>query len=107
MAKRISRVTVTYHDLVEDEFLSSGEMREIMQRVGDEVARDAAENAPKRTTLGAESIAARTKLTSRGWEVDVSWSRRHYYLTFHENGTVRLRKRPFLVPALQRQQGKF
>lgn len=104
-----TRVTVDFYETpyFDDELMSSEQARRIMQTVGDAVADDAYAGAPKDTTLGAQSISARTALGPIGWEVSVSWSRRRYYMTFHENGTVRLRRRPFLVPALESQRGRF
>ncbi len=71
-----------------------------MLDLGVEVANDAAALAPKRTTLGAQSIRAEYAIGPDGRrEVRVSWDRDHFYMSFAEFGTEHQRATPFLRPA--------
>ena len=97
--------SVRYHDAAEREITRSPEFRDRMQEIGDVIADDAAEHAPRRTGAGAASIEAVTELGPAGWEVRISWQKPNYYLKFHESGTVHMPARPFLVPALNRARG--
>lgn len=63
--------------------------------------------APKRSGAGAESIRSEPVLDGLDWTVRISWDRDHYYMYFHERGTVRMPARPFLEPALEAAIGGF
>jgi hypothetical protein len=52
--------------------------------------------APKDTGAGAASIHAETVFNSGEWTARVSWDREHYYMGFHQLGTVSLPAQPFL-----------
>ena len=100
-----STVRLVYFKEAEDEFARSDLMRDFMQRVGDEIARDAERHAPVRHPVshgGARSIHAETNLTPKGWRAKISWDKTHYYLRFTETGTKYMPARPFLRPALER-----
>lgn len=95
---------VVYFDEAEREIVRSPEWRERMQEVGDRIASAARRRGPvgKPTHGGTASISAVTRLHPRlGWVTRVSWDKRHYYMTFPENGTVYQPERPFLRPALR------
>lgn len=66
------------------------------------VVRGARADAPKKTGAGAASIHSEPVLVNGMPGVAIGWDREHYYMRFHEQGTVRLPARPFLVPALDR-----
>jgi hypothetical protein len=91
-------------DVHEDEIkllMMSEETREFMYGIGDEVARLAEGFAPKRTGKAASTIHAEMFLRGDSWDADVSWTWPDaYYLYWHETGTVKMKARPFLVPAL-------
>ncbi len=95
---------VIYHEEAERELLFSGAWRERIGEVGDRIATDAREHAPvaAKSKGGALSISSAVDLhPKRGWQAKVSWDRRHYYMTFPENGTIYQAERPFLRPALK------
>lgn len=56
--------------------------------------------APRATGAGASSIHAEIAESVRPIEVRVSWDREHYYMGFHEFGTIYLPARPFLAPGV-------
>lgn len=61
-------------------------------------------DAPRRSGLGAASIQAQPFSEIGGEQtVHISWDREHYYLGFHELGTVQLPARHFLEDALEGQ----
>lgn len=95
-------VKVTYYDSAQREFMSSADVREVFQYVGDRVAEHARQHAPvgRPSHGGAASIEAVTELGPDGWEVRIGPDRSHYYMSFTETGTVHMAARPFLVPAL-------
>lgn len=97
-----------YHPEGERVILSSMQWRDLLQHVGDRIAADAREHAPRsarHSRGGAASIHAETSLGPNGWEARVSWTRQHYYMYFTEKGTVHMPARPFLRPALDRARG--
>jgi HK97 gp10 family phage protein len=96
-----------YHPEVERDLLFSAQARELVDRAGERIAAQAAADAPHRTGAGAASIDSQTRLTPHGWEARVSWTRRHYYMYFHERGTVRMPARPFLRPAIDKARGRI
>lgn len=63
------------------------------------LAARAAAAAPKRTGAGAASIQPYPSATPDA--VDVSWSQRHFYLIFHEDGTRYLPAQHFLLDAFE------
>ncbi len=79
-------------------------MRAMLQRVGDDVADDAAAAAPKDTGAGAASIHAVVDSDSDGAYVDISWDRDHFYGLFAEVGTSHQSARPFLRPAVEKRR---
>jgi HK97 gp10 family phage protein len=95
---------VDYHESAERELAMSGNMRDLMRHIGNGIARDARAHAPvgHPSHGGAASIHAVTDLSPRGWEVKVSWSPSHYYMSFSEVGSRYMHARPFLRPALER-----
>jgi HK97 gp10 family phage protein len=101
-------VSFTYRPDGEREILSSAQWRDSLQQVGNRIAADARQSAPRRargSQGGAASIHAETRMTPRGWEVRISWTKSHYYMLFREKGTVHEPARPFLRPALDRARG--
>lgn len=98
---------LVYHAEVEREILSSGEWRDTLQGLGDRVAVDARRTAPAGhpSRGSAATIHAETTLEPAGWEARVSWERDKYWIGFSETGTVHMRARPFLRPALDRVRG--
>jgi HK97 gp10 family phage protein len=88
-----------------DELLEDRSVLDRLQELGDEVARVAAERAPKLTGAGAASIRAEVGVDSQGPHVDISWDKDHFYLIFHEVGTEHQPARPFLRPALWQVAG--
>lgn len=79
---------------------SSG-VRDLLQRLGDDIAEDARRDAPKRSGEGATSIHAETGTDADGPFVRVSWDQTHFYMVFSELGTSRQPATPFLRPAAQ------
>lgn len=72
-------------------------VRDELLRIGEDVARESAIRAPKRTGAGAASIRPEAVLDGDSWEVHVSWDRDHYYMYFHQVGTRKLPARPFMA----------
>lgn len=83
-----------------------------IQRIGDSVeaadatlevarwvARDAQASAPRDTGAGAASIGVWEGFDGGGPYTDVSWDQDHFYMSFHEHGTIHHAARPFLRPA--------
>ena len=84
-----------------DKFAEGPAMLALLGKIGEQVASDAAERAPKRSGAGAASIGYETGVDADGAYVRVSWDRDHFYMLFHEVGTSVQDARPFLRPALQ------
>lgn len=81
-----------------------GDVARLVSRIGHEVADDAQRFAPVDTGLLKSSIAADSVTHGpTGWSVRV-WARTHYAV-FVENGTSRMRARPYLRPALFKHRG--
>lgn len=76
----------------------------LLQLLGDEIAADATEMAPKRTGAGAASIRAEVVEDAGRLTVRVSWDRDHFYMAFQELGTSQQSARPFLRPAAERRR---
>jgi HK97 gp10 family phage protein len=72
-------------------------VRDELLRVGEDVARESAIRAPKRTGAGAASIRPEAVLDGDSWEVQVSWDREHYYMYFHQVGTRYMPPHPFMA----------
>ena len=88
-----------------DEILDDPAYTTALLEGGWQVARDAADLAPKDTGAGAKSI--RAELVTKGVdepEVRVSWDRDHYYMAFPEFGTEDRPATPFLRAAAARYQ---
>lgn len=68
----------------------------------------AQELAPKDTRAGAKSIAAEQESVGPTRAVySVGPDRRHFYMRFHEFGTVKMAATPFLRPALRDQKAEI
>lgn len=65
------------------------------------VVEDARINAPRLTGAGADSITAQPYPEPAEQTVRISWDREHFYMGFHELGTVQLPARHFLQDALE------
>lgn len=104
---RVPDPTFIYHADVEREILFSGQARDLVDRVGTIIAREAADDAPKDSGAGARSIQSVPRLTPDGWQARVSWTRRHYYLYMHEKGWQYRPAKPFLRPAIDRARGQI
>lgn len=110
----MAKATITrlvYYTTVERAIASDPGMRNVMQRVSDDIADDARPNAPRsegqghsRGRHGADTIAGQVIETARGWEGRVGWPRPSYYLYMHEKGWVHKSARPFLRPAAERRR---
>lgn len=72
----------------------------LQEEVGDPLAADAADLAPKASGEGAASIQAEVGVDTESAYVDVSWDKDHFYMGFAESGTERQPPTPFLRPAL-------
>jgi HK97 gp10 family phage protein len=105
VARRESNPIFVYHPEVERSLLFTSEARDMVDLVGDLIAEQAAADAPRRTGLGADSIQSVPRLGPNGWEARVSWTRKRFYMYFHERGTVYLPERPFLRPAQEAARG--
>lgn len=79
---------------------SSDDMRDLLMEEAEPVERRMEMLAPKRTGAGARSIRREPVLDVESWVVRISWTRDHYYLYFHDRGTVNMRATPFLEEAL-------
>lgn len=85
-----------------DRLLRDVSMREALLDATRPGVHQAKLRAPKRTGAGAASIRAEAVLDGGMWTARISWDREHYYMSFHELGTVHLPRRPFLVPSIMR-----
>lgn len=82
------------------ELLSSDDLRDYLLEVAEPVVRRAQAAAPKRTGQGAASIRSEPVLDGFVWTARVSWTRQHYYMYFHDQGTVHLPASEFLELSL-------
>lgn len=82
----------------------SDDAKAVLNDLGEQIARDAAANAPKDSGGGARSIRHEVDEDAEGALVRVSWDRDHFYMFFHEVGTSRLPARPFLRPAATKRR---
>jgi HK97 gp10 family phage protein len=80
------------------------DMKRMLQRIGDDIARDAAAAAPKRSGAMAASIHAEVDEDDGTAVVRVSFDADHFYGLFAEVGTSRIPARPFLRPALTKKR---
>lgn len=78
------------------------DVQRLLLEIGWGIAGDAAARARKRTGEGAASIQPWPGRSPAGPHVDVSWDQDHFYMSFHEFGTVEISRRPALGPALDR-----
>jgi hypothetical protein len=111
MARRRTRTTVTYYDRVEVEISHGNDMRNLLQRIVDDIADDARPDAPVSDGKGhARGQHARALIKGEvveipdGWEGRVGWTRPAYYLYMHERGWKYRTARPFLRPAVERNR---
>lgn len=81
-------------------FGGSTEVKVLLGKIGEQVAQQAADAAPKRSGEGAASIRAEVDADSEGAVVRVSWDQDHFYMLFQEIGTRYQPARPFLRPAV-------
>ena len=82
-----------------EEWASNEEAEALLDRVGELIANDARDAAPKRTGAMADSITHEIVRDSGGLSVRVSWDSEHFYGIFAELGTSKETARPFLRPA--------
>lgn len=97
----MASVRVVYNAAVEKELKASVAAAALLQRVGDEIAADAAQAAPRQTGRLADSIHAEVVTEDGEKQVRVSWSSDAFYGRFVELGTSQLGPRPFLRPAAE------
>jgi HK97 gp10 family phage protein len=100
----VAPVRIIYNPAAEAELRRSPAAQAYLQRLGDAIAADAREGAPKRTGRGAESIHGEVSLDAQGARVRVSWDREHFYMSFAETGTSHEAARPFLRPAAEKHR---
>lgn len=80
-------------------------LRDLMLAVGNDIARKARNAAPRRERPtkaghGADSIRAEFGTMRTGeLTVNVSWDKQHFYMSFQEFGTIRIRPKMFLLAA--------
>jgi HK97 gp10 family phage protein len=84
---------------------ASLDLRDLLMESARPIVGSAQALAPKKTGAGAESIRSEPVLDGDQWTVRISWDRAHFYLYFHDRGTVHLPARPFLEPALEAALG--
>lgn len=84
-----------------EQLARSVDVRDLLLDSAEPIVGRARLGAPKASTEGAASIRAEPVLDGPDWTVRISWDRDHFYLYFHDRGTVRLPARPFLEPALE------
>ncbi|MEU2699582.1 hypothetical protein [Micromonospora aurantiaca (nom. illeg.)] len=97
----MSDVRVVVDERAAKEYARSGDVLNLLMDVGQPVERYAQIGAPKATGEGAASIRREPVMDLATWTVRISWDRPHYYLYFHDRGTVHLPERPFMEPALE------
>lgn len=95
---------ILYNPVAEAELRRSPAARALLEHVGELIAADAAQAAPKRTGRGAESIHGEVVEAADGLRVRVSWDVDHFYMSFAETGTSRETARPFLRPAATKRR---
>jgi HK97 gp10 family phage protein len=78
-------------------------MRDLVDKVGAQVAETARGLAPKDTGAGAASIHHTVERDRYGWSSRVSWDREHDYMFHVETGTSDTPARPFLRPAIKKR----
>lgn len=100
MASDVDITVKVYNDRWHD-VGHSEEWRQETDGVGEMVADEARRDAPKNTGAGAASIDSVPYLFPEGWGSQVSWDLAHYYMIFHEIGTVHVPEQRFLRDALE------
>lgn len=97
-------MTVVLHQSAINNLAFDSPVKNAVDQLGEEVAADARQAAPKRTGEGAQSIRHDVVQGRDGWEARISWDRDHFYMMFAELGTSRQAATPFLRPALQKRR---
>ncbi len=82
----------------------SADAQRVLDGLGEAIAADAKDAAPRDSGAGAESIHHELGVDSDGAYVRVSWDRNHFYMFFSEVGTSKMPARPFLRPAAQKRR---
>lgn len=88
------------HRKVLDAILDSDEYLDAEQQLGDAIAEDARQLAPKDSGDGARSIHAERV----DGQMRVSWDQEHWYMGWRETGTEEAPAHPFLRPAAYKHQ---
>lgn len=83
---------------------SGTDARRALERLGEAVAEDARQAAPRDTGAMADSIDYEVGTDSDGAYVRVSWDADHWYGLFSEIGTSARAPRPFLRPAMTQRR---
>lgn len=97
----MSTVSWNWDESALDDLLEGPEMEEFLLAIGEEIARRAADLAPKLTGAGAASIHAEVETDETGHlHIAISWGDMYFYMSFAETGTEHESPRPFLRPAL-------
>lgn len=84
-----------------EQLVRSVDVRELLLDSAEPIVGRARLGAPEASGEGAASIRREAVLDGPDWTVRISWDRDHFYMYFHDRGTVRLPARPFLEPALE------
>jgi hypothetical protein len=89
----MARVKVRLNMAAIEALPSEDWVREVLREAGASVARTARATAPRRkhgaSRGGAASIAAgEPTMGPRGWVVQVSWDKDHWYMKFPDTGSV-------------------
>lgn len=87
-----------------EKWAGSTDAKRILETLGEQIAEDAADAAPKESGEGAASIRHEVGEDADGAYVRISWDRDHFYMFFHEVGTSRMPARPFLRPAATKRR---
>lgn len=80
------------------------EVDKMLDKLGEEVAFDAARDAPKLTGRGARSIHQELGRDYHSSYVRISWTKETFYMRFAELGTSHQNPTPFLRPALAKKR---
>ena len=87
-----------------DAWAKSDDAKKLLDALGEGIAGDAADAAPRRSGALAESITHEVGVDSDGAYVRVSWDKAHFYGLFVELGTSKMPARPFLRPAAEKRR---
>lgn len=77
-------------------------LRRALDTYGANIARTMAQDAPRDTGAGADSIHQETAVEAGGWASRVSWDREHDYMRFPNSGTRFMHGQHFLERAVER-----